>query len=172
VFKDFLGLHFAREPFSRRLMLKTPSFWDIFRSVQFSSKRIAEIGRELDGLEERKQLLLAELEQLVQLGRVESVDSQSGSQEFSRRVRAVGSKICDLLDSDRSREFTAEEIKRALQIPQSQSKTFYSALIKLMRKQRLSRTGRALYKSHSPSKEFTLSGERNFAKRPLTDDED
>jgi hypothetical protein len=120
--------------------------------------RILEIAAELARIEERRRVLLAELERLssgptVAARRrqliaeiVKTAPEQRSLFELPRDYNMLD-EIRRLLSSEPQREFSASSIKTRLQIPSSVEKTFYAALAKLANSGQISRVGRALYQA-------------------------
>jgi len=125
--------------------------------------RILEIAAELARVEERKRLLLAELERLSASPSVAERRRQliseilgTGSEQRSLfelpRDYNLLDEIRKFLSSQPEREFSASKIKTQLRIPPSMEKSFYAALAKLANSGQIRRMGRALYQAARTSK--------------------
>lgn len=120
--------------------------------------KILEIAAELGRVEEKKRLLLAELERLsaspsiAQRRRLliaEILRTGSGQRYRFQMPRDYNllEEIRKFLNSQPERPFSASEIKAHLGIPSSMEKTFYAALAKLANTGQIHRVGRATYQA-------------------------
>jgi hypothetical protein len=125
--------------------------------------RILEIAAELARVEEKKRLLLAELERLSASPTVAARRRQliaeilrTGPEQRSLlelpRDYNMLDEIRSLLNSRPQSAFPASSIKRQLRIPLSGEKSFYAALAKLANNGQIRRVGRALYQAARHSK--------------------
>jgi hypothetical protein len=125
--------------------------------------RILEIAAELARIEDRRRLLLAELERLSTSPTVAARRRQliaeilrTGPEQRSLfelpRDYNLLDEIRSLLNLRPQSAFPAASIKVQLQIPPSMEKSFYAALAKLANTGQIRRVGRALYQAARPSK--------------------
>jgi hypothetical protein len=125
--------------------------------------RILEIAAELARIEERRRVLLDELERLSAGPTVAARRRQliaeilrTGPEQRSLfelpRDYNMLDEIRSLLNSRPQSAFPASSIKTQLRIPPTVEKSFYAALAKLANTGQIRRVGRALYQAARPSK--------------------